>query len=404
MAETKKYYLLVKEIPNWGGGDEPQIPNDEIWYTSSDGNAVEPVGADAFNANIVSNTYSAGKGVIKFDGDVTEIIRTEDGEAFGYTKLTSIIIPNSVTHIDSDPFTGCEKLSSIIVGSKNTVYDSRDNCNAIIETESNTLICGCKNTIIPNNVTSIDYMAFAYSTGMTSITVPNSVTTIGDWAFSGCTGITSVTIGNSVTTIGEYAFNECTGLTSVTIPNSVMSIKKGAFRGCTGITSITIPNSVTSIGSGAFDNTPWYNNQPDGVVYINNVLYKYKGTMPSNSSGVLREGIITITTGAFANCTGLTSITIPNSVTEIGGSVFSGCTGLKSITIPNSVTSIGTWTFSGCTSLTSVKVEATTPQTISKNVFNKCTKLTEILVPSDSVNAYKTASGWSDYASKIKGF
>ncbi len=166
-----------------GGGDEPQIPNDEIWYTSSDGNAVAPHATDGFGATIVSNTYSGGKGIIKFDGNVTSI---------------------------------------------------------------------------------------------------------GNSAFEGCTGITSVTIGNGVKGIGAET---------------------------------------------------------------------------------------------FSGCTGLASITIPNSVTRIGGSAFSGCTGI-----------------------TSVKVEATTPPTLDDKAFNKCTALTEILVPSASVDAYKTATRWSTYANIIKGF
>ncbi|MBQ1987964.1 MAG: leucine-rich repeat domain-containing protein, partial [Muribaculaceae bacterium] len=140
------------------------------------------------------------------------------------------------------------------VESGNTVYDSRDNCNAIIETSTNTLITGCKNTVIPNSVTSIGYSAFDGCSGLTSITIPNSVTSIGSSAFDGCSGLTSVTIGNSVTSIGNYAFSRCNGLTSVTIPNSVTSIGMWAFSGCSALTSVTIPNSVTSIGEGAFCN------------------------------------------------------------------------------------------------------------------------------------------------------
>ena len=207
-------------------------------------------------------------------------------------------------------FSGCTGLTSVVVDGNNTKYDSRENCNAIIETETNTLIAGCKNTIIPNSVTSI----------------------------------------------GDNAFYKCTGLTSITIPNSVTSIGSSAFYGCTGLTSITIPNSVTSIGSGAFESTVWYNNQPDGVVYAGKVLYKYKGTMPSNTSIIIKDGTLSIANIAFYNCSALTSITIPNSVTSIGSYAFQSCTGLTSITIPNSVTSIGNDAFNGCTGLTSVVI------------------------------------------------
>ena len=135
----------------------------------------------------------------------------------GCTGLTSVTIPNSVTSIENFAFYECTGLTSIIVESGNTVYDSRNNCNAIIETASNTLIIGCQSTIIPNSVTSIGVGAFAGCTGLTSVTIPYSVTSIGNYAFDGCSGLTSVTIPNSVTSIGERAFRDCSGLTSVTI-------------------------------------------------------------------------------------------------------------------------------------------------------------------------------------------
>ena len=179
------------------------------------------------------------------------------GAAFyGCTGLTSISIPNSVTNIGTEVFCDCRNLLSIVVEEGNTHYDSRDNCNAIIQTDLNMLIYGCNATVIPNSVTNIGNHAFYGCIGLTSASIPNSVTSIGGYAFSGCTGLTSVLIPNSVTSIGYYAFSGCTGLTSVSIPNSVTSIGDDAFY-YTGLTSVycsasnppTLGSSVLSASS-----------------------------------------------------------------------------------------------------------------------------------------------------------
>ena len=163
-----------------------------------------------------------------------------DQAFYGCNGLTSITIPNRVSSIGNQAFSYCRGLTSMIVNSGNSIYDSRNNCNAIIRTSTNSLITGCQNTVIPNTITSIDQYAFGSCTGLTSITIPDSVTTIGEHAFMGCSGLISITIPNSVTFIGQNAFWHCTSLTSVTIGNGVTSIRNGAFSGCSGLTSFTI--------------------------------------------------------------------------------------------------------------------------------------------------------------------
>ena len=227
------------------------------------------------------------------------------------------------------------------------------------------------------------------------VVIENGVTSIGVRAFFGCSNLTSITIPNSVTNIGWYAFSGCLGLTSLTIPNSVTSIGDGAFNGCSGLTYVTIPNSVTSIGSNAFSGTKWYDNQPDGLVYAGIVLYAYKGIMPSNTKIDIKEGTIRISYNAFSGCTGLSSITIPNSVKSIGNCAFRNCSSLTSITIPNSVTNIEggrgrEGAFVGCSSLTSVTI-GNSVTNIGDYAFNGCSKLASIVIPNSVTNIGKYA-------------
>ena len=275
------------------------------------------------------------------------------GQAFCGTGLISITIPNSVTGIESPIVNGCSNLISITIESKNAIFDSRDSCNAIIETASNTLIAGCKTTTIPNSVTSIGNYAFLGCSGLTSITIPNSVTSIGSSAFSGCSSLTSITIPNSVTSIGDAAFSYCRGLTSITIPNSVTSIGNYAFYGVLNIVYL-------GIAKGA----PWgaqsINGYVDGFLVYSDATMTTLLTCSRAAKGTITipNSVTSIGSSAFYGCSGLTSITIPNSVTSIGSSAFSGCGSLTSITIPNSVTSIGDAAFSYCRGLTSITVES----------------------------------------------
>ena len=227
------------------------------------------------------------------------------------------------------------------------------------------------------------------------------------------------------TQLGTYSFLECHELVSVIIPNSVTSIGSGSFAACENLTEIEIPDSVTSVGENAFDETGWYSNQLDGLVYAGKVVYKYKGTMPNNTSIVLEEGTKGIAEYTFWNGSSLTSITIPNSVTSIGNysfarnssltsitfgngvisigdHAFDSCSALSSVTIPSSVTSIGGSTFTDCTGLTSITCLATTPPTLGDTSTFYNTNACPIYVPSGSVNAYKSATRWSEYSSRIQ--
>ena len=340
-------------------------------------NSVTSIGSSAF-----SGCY--GLTSITIPNSVTNI---GDRAFLDCSSLTSINIPNSVTSIGGSAFGYCSGLTSIIVEDANSTYDSRENCNAIIETATNTLIVGCQNTIIPNSVTSIGDYAFTYCSGLTSITIPNSVTSIGAAAFSGCSKLTSVTIPNSVTSIGGSAFSGCSGLTSITIPNSVTSIGGNAFYNCRSLTSITIPNSVTSIGEKAFAycSSLISINIPNSVTTLGGAaFYKCIALQSVVLSERLSEllpgrGVRGDIVGCFAQCSSLTSINIPNSVTNIGDRAFSDCSSLTSVTIGNSVTSIGDGAFAGCSSLTSVTIPNSVTS-IGSGAFYHCSSLTSVTI------------------------
>lgn len=219
---------------NYYGEDARDLPGD--WY------------------NIKS--YYSGSIVIPSEVTYNEVpykVTTIDYYAFyKCSNLTSITIPSSVTDICSNAFYGCSGLTSIVVENGNPKYDSRNNCNAIIYSESNMLILGCRNTIIPDGVTSIGYAAFQGCSDLKSVTIPPIVASIGSYAFQNCSGLTSVTIPESVTTIGNGAFNGCYGLTSINIPTKLTSIEPNTFQNCSGLTSVTIGAYVTKIGYQAF--------------------------------------------------------------------------------------------------------------------------------------------------------
>ena len=228
---------------------------------------------------------------------------------------------------------------------------------------------------------------YSYHESITSVIIGDGVTSIGYLAFYQCTGLTSVTIPNGITVIGNYAFLGCSGLTSVTIPNSVTGIGEGAFNACTGMTNMVVENGNTVYDSR--DN-------------CNAIIETASNSLVAGcQSTIIPNSVTSISNGAFAYCSSLTSIEIPNSVTVIGDGAFGACTGLTSIEIPNSVTRIGGWAFYQCTGLTSVTCLAVVPPTCGGDPFEEVEKSIPLYVPENSVSAYQWATEWRNFTNII---
>lgn len=371
---------------------------------------------------------------IIFPNSLTTI---EHGAFWGCTGLTSISIPGSVTAIgggDRNPFLKCN-LTSIKVEEGNTVYDSRYNCNAIIETKSNTLVTGCRNTVIPNDVTTIGYGSFICP-DLTSITIPNSVISIETEAFSQ-TNLTSVVIPNSVTSIGNYAFSWCDNLTSITIGSGVTSIGWTAFFNpfSTNLkTVVSLIQEPFEIDQESVQPTFSENILQDATLYVPvGSIDKYKATkgwkefvniveinpisdFTNNEATYVVEEGNTVSVSVIDQIDGHYEIPeIVNNngvdyfVTAIADHAFENQTGLTAITIPATIASIGERAFAGCVNLNNIYSYAIKPAALgsstsatrsdgASSVFDQVNLSECVLsVPNGCVEAYQTAEGWKEF-------
>lgn len=260
------------------------------------------------------------------------------------TGLSSLCIPSSVIAIEDDSFKYCNILGEIKVDPGNSFFDSRNNCNALIETKTNTLIIGNPSTVIPYSVSVIGPSAFEYSGSPKSIIIPNSVREISDSAFKNCIELVSITIPESVVRIGNSVFQGCTKLQSVHLSDNLETIGEKAFDRCKELTSIIIPRSINIIKSATFM----------GCLKLDTIN--------------IPNGIQEIGESAFSNCEMLKSVEIPNSIKKIGSCAFYKCSHISSVVIPEGVIEIGKEAFSWCANLQSVTI-ADSVEKIGQSAF-----------------------------------
>ena len=352
-----------------------------IYYTSPGGQIVSPRDESCFgDATLISNKYENGIGVMEFDKPLTVI----EMSAFGFCNFETVTLPEGLTDIEGYAFGYCTSLKSIS---------------------------------FPSTLRSLGFHAIRDCYSLTTVEIPGNLDDLSDAAFDNCTSLrafygkyasddhrwliadgvvkafapadlTACSIPSYATAIGDYVFHSCSKLKTITIPDGVLTIGSGSFAGCSAMSTVTIPETVTAIGPGAFS-------QCFG-------LQAFYGKYASEDHRCL---VVEGATVGFAPV-GLTDYTIPPIVTNIAYSTFMHCSQLKTITIPSTVTTIGEYAFWGCSSLDSITILSGTPPRLASiqvptAIFddtNEC----PIYVPSGSVEAYKTASGWSRYAERIQ--
>ena len=434
-------YLTI--IPS----DNPDITGEQqIYYTSSDGNIVNPTNPNGFGANIISNTYENGQGIITFDGPITMV---GDSAFCNCKSLTSITIPNSVKHFGYMAFAWCsntlkktnfigdiadwcditfgEFYANPIELSKNFYLNDREVTELIIPNTIDSIHANAfrwcrsfKSIAIPNSVTFIGKEAFEYSSNVKSIFIPKSVKCIQEGAFSGgvnlqsiiveegnpmydsrencnaiietetntlITGCSVTNIPESVTHIGAYAFSYQDRLNSIEVPDGIISIGNHAYYSCGNATSIFVPNSVSHIDRWAFY-----------ACYSLNSIKVEEGNMVYDSRNNCNAIIESATNSLIIACQ---NTIIPEGVTNIGGMAFWNCSNsyyskpLTSIALPSSIKNIEPDAFMSCYALDTIYCYATTPPAINQYSFNNYNAT--LYIPCESLEAYKAHEVWGQF-------
>ena len=417
LSNDETYRIELEQLAAGGGDDEAviydssEIPTNEIWYISTDDQVVYPVlsGADIFGAEIISNTYADGKGVMLFDGVVSKI-----GEYAYYSydspreTLLGIFMPNSIKEVGFAAFCGCPSLQYVE---------------------------------LPDGLTTIGQQAFAW-TNIETITIPESVVTVGDNPFDKCSnlkefkgkhiadegrclvvdgvlksfacgcGLTEYTTPDEAKGIGHLSFAG-SQLTKLVIAPGTEALDVNIIQDSESLTSITIPGSITSFGGYALVNycpnlreinSP-FSTEDKRCLIFNSRLRAFapagisEYTIPDSVKMILGE--------VFVSCENLTDVIIPEGVENIQNLSFGGCVGLTSIVLPSTLYYLGFAPFYACSNLKEVYCKSLVPPIIEYDGwqgFDYNAPDRVIYVPMESVDAYKVAYGWADYADCIVGY
>ena len=337
---------------------------------------------------------------------ISDGITSIDQAAFEESALETIKLPSTLTNLGDNAFNQCYHLKKVEVPSGVTY----------IPVMAFQFCISLESVALKGDVTMIDENAFNGCEKLTSINIPDSVVEFGALSFAGCSSLTHIDISQHVETIGEGAFDGCTalvkfdvdvenanysskdgilynktqteiinipmGVTSVTLPETITQLSATAFANRTQLEHVTLSSSLTSISANVFNGCPaLVYKEEGGLKYLGctgNDYFALMGTTEATATYSINSNTVLIAARAFANCTALQSISIPESVTSIGSNAFSGCSALETVNIPSKVTTIESNTFSSCTALTQITIPSTVTR-INNNAFRDCTKLASVI-------------------------
>ncbi len=371
-------------------GDAPVVIGNRSFYNSQSlkslrGSRIKSIDNYAF--------YNCDSLECLFLGD--SLLRINSCAFYGCHSLRGLHLPSTLTTIGGDCFAYAYVLDTITVDPANTIYNSNDNCNAVMQTSNNTLVLGCRRTIIPSLTLSIGSYAFCGCVGLQSVALPNGLVSIGNNAFNGCSSLLTVNLPNSVTTVDCDAFDNCSSLLNpifnsklfarlphnyhgiYTIPESIEIVCCGAFRNCDNLTSVSVPLSVSAVKNYAFYDCDSLLSVtlPDSLASLGSYAFRNCRTLSSISIPSLVRRIESYT---FENCSKLQNATLSDSLRTIDSYAFQNCTVLPSIVIPDKVTEINTFAFRYCSALTSITFPASLSR-LGRGVIEGCTNLSTII-------------------------